>query len=53
MARNNPARSGQVLLLAALTASGAAAAVDASPVPEEVLEYLGSWESEFSFRWLF
>jgi len=46
MARNNPARSGQVLLLAALTASGAAAAVDASPVPEEFLEYLGSWESD-------
>jgi len=46
MARSNAARSGQVLLLAALTASGAAAAVDASPVPEEFLEYLGSWETD-------
>jgi hypothetical protein len=46
MSRRNPARSGQVLLLAALTASGAAAAADASPVPEEFLEYLGSWESD-------
>jgi hypothetical protein len=46
MARRNCSRSGQVLLLAALTASGAAAATDASPVPEEFLEYLGSWESD-------
>ena len=46
MARRNSSRSGQVLLLAALTASGAAAAADASPVPEEFLEYLGSWESD-------
>ena len=46
MARRKSLRSGQVLLLAALTASGAAAAADASPVPEEFLEYLGSWESD-------
>ena len=46
MARRNSSRSGQVLLLAALTASGAVAATDASPVPEELLEYLGSWESD-------
>ena len=46
MARRKSSRSGQVLLLAALTASGAAAATDASPVPEEFLEYLGSWESD-------
>ena len=46
MARRNSSRSGQVLLLAALTASGAVAATDASPVPEEFLEYLGSWESD-------
>jgi hypothetical protein len=44
MARRNPSRSGQVLLFAALTASGTAAAADVSPVPEEFLEYLGSWE---------
>ena len=46
MARSIPSRSGQVLLLAALAASGAAAATDALPVPEEFLEYLGSWESD-------
>jgi hypothetical protein len=46
MARRNSSRSGQVLLLAALNASGAAAAADTSPVPEEFLEYLGSWESD-------
>lgn len=46
MARRNPSRSGQALLLAALTASGTAAAGDASSVPEEFLEYLGSWESD-------
>jgi hypothetical protein len=46
MARSNPARSGQVLLLAAMATSGAAAAADAAPVPQEFLEYLGSWESD-------
>jgi hypothetical protein len=46
MARRIPSRSGGVLLLAALTASGAAAAADVSPAPEEFLEYLGSWESD-------
>jgi hypothetical protein len=46
MARRNPARSGQALLIAAFTASGAAAAADVSPVAEEFLEYLGSWESD-------
>ncbi len=46
MTRRRPARSGQALLLAAFTASGAAAAADASPVAEEFLEYLGSWESD-------
>ena len=46
MATRNSSRSGQVLLLAAMTASGAVAAADASPVPEEFLEYLGSWESD-------
>jgi hypothetical protein len=51
MARRKSSRSGQVLLLAALTVSGAAAAADASPVPEEFLEYLGSWESDDS-DWL-
>ena len=46
MTRRHPARSGQALLLAAFTASGAAAAADVSPVAEEFLEYLGSWESD-------
>jgi len=46
MATRNSSRSGQVLLFAAMTASGAVAAADASPVPEEFLEYLGSWESD-------
>ena len=46
MTRRRPARSGQALLLAAFTASGAAAAADASPVAEDFLEYLGSWESD-------
>jgi hypothetical protein len=46
MARRTPSRSGGALLLVALTASGAAAAADASPVPEDFLEYLGSWESD-------
>lgn len=46
MAIRTPSRSGGALLLVALTASGAAAAADASPVPEDFLEYLGSWESD-------
>jgi hypothetical protein len=33
-------------LLAALAAGGAAGATDAPPLPEDFLEYLGSWESD-------
>ena len=46
MAIRTSSRSGGALLLVAMAASGAAAAADASPVPEDFLEYLGSWESD-------
>jgi hypothetical protein len=35
-----------VLLLAAMTAGGGAASADPAPLPEEFLEYLGSWEAD-------
>ena len=35
-----------VLLLAAMAAGGAAIAADALQLPEDFLEYLGSWEAD-------
>jgi len=35
-----------VLLLAAMAADGAAIAADALQLPEDFLEYLGSWEAD-------
>ncbi len=39
-------QSKHALLLAALTAGGAAIAADVPPLPADFLEYLGSWEAE-------
>jgi hypothetical protein len=40
------AQSKHAVLLAAMAASGAAVAADAPPLPEDFLEYLGSWEGD-------
>lgn len=40
------ARSRHLLLLAALGAGGTVAAADAVPLPDDFLEYLGSWETD-------
>jgi len=40
------AQSTQALLLAAMTAGGAAIAADVPPLPAGFLEYLGSWEAD-------
>jgi hypothetical protein len=44
-ARRNTRQTG-ALLLAALSAAGIARATDAPPLPQDFLEYLGSWESD-------
>jgi hypothetical protein len=46
MRRHARANSKHALLLAALAAGGAAVAADAPPLPEDFLEYLGSWEAD-------
>jgi hypothetical protein len=42
--RRNTRRTG-ALLLAALSAAGIARAADSPPLPEDFLEYLGSWDA--------
>jgi hypothetical protein len=49
--RRTREHSKHVLLLAALAAGGAAVAADPPPLPEDFLEYLGSWEADDS-DWL-
>ena len=44
--RRTRALSKHALLLAALTAGNAAVAADASSLPADFLEYLGSWEAD-------
>ncbi|MGB7740362.1 MAG: hypothetical protein WBM03_14725 [Steroidobacteraceae bacterium] len=44
--RRSRAQSKQALLLAAMTAGGAAIAADVPPLPAGFLEYLGSWEAD-------
>jgi hypothetical protein len=39
-------RSSHALLLAAIAAGSGAANANAPPVPEDFLEYLGSWEAD-------
>ena len=39
-------QSKQALLLTAIAAGGVAAAADVPPLPEDFLEYLGSWEAD-------
>jgi hypothetical protein len=44
--RRTRAQSKHALLLAAMAAGGTAVAADAPPLPEDFLEYLGSWEAD-------
>jgi hypothetical protein len=46
MATRRTTRPAGALLLAAMSAAGIASAADVPPLPEDFLEYLGSWESE-------
>lgn len=46
MRRRTHARSKRTLLFVAMAAGGVAAAADAPPLPEDFLEYLGSWEAD-------
>jgi hypothetical protein len=46
MATRRTTRPAGALLLAAMSAGGIASAADVPPLPEDFLEYLGSWESE-------
>jgi hypothetical protein len=41
-----PRRSTRALLLAAIAAGSGAANANAPPLPEDFLEYLGSWEAD-------
>jgi hypothetical protein len=46
MGTRRTTRPAGALLLAAMSAGGIASAADLSPLPEDFLEYLGSWESD-------
>lgn len=46
MATRRTIRPAGALLLAAMSAGGIASAADVPPLPEDFLEYLGSWESD-------
>ena len=51
MGKRCTTRPAGALLLAAMSAGGIACAADTPPLPEEFLEYLGSWETDDS-DWL-
>jgi hypothetical protein len=46
MARHRNTRRTGALLLAALSAAGMVRAADSPPLPEDFLEYLGSWDAD-------
>ncbi len=46
MGKRRTTRPAGALLLAAMSAGGIAWAADSSPLPEDFLEYLGSWETD-------
>jgi hypothetical protein len=46
MPRRMTRRSTRALLLAAIAAGGGTANANAPPLPEDFLEYLGSWEAD-------
>jgi hypothetical protein len=48
MRKRHTTRPAGVLLLAAMSAGGMASAAEAPPLPEDFLEYLGSWDADDS-----
>ncbi len=46
MGKRRTTRPAGALLLAAMSAGGIASAADVPPLPEDFLEYLGSWETD-------
>jgi len=46
MGTRRTTRPAGALLLAAMSAGGVASAAEVPPLPEDFLEYLGSWESD-------